>query len=214
MKIGLGLGLVAAVGGALWLSGCATMSEEQCLAGDWGGKGYQDGVNGYGEERLQSHAQACAKVGITPNASAYYSAREQGLRRYCTWENGFRVGRAGSSYGGVCSPAEEREFLPAYQDGRTINAAENALSNAESNLRSAEARIRDRADKLDAKERELRQEGLSREERERIRDRIREVREELRDAYRDAERAEYDLRIVERESRAVIRSVGSRYGIW
>ena len=207
-------GMVAALGGVLWLSGCASMSQEQCLVGDWGGKGYQDGLNGQRESRLEDHAKACAKVGVTPNVPAYFSAREEGLRTYCTWENGFRAGRSGSTYYGVCTPAQEREFLPAYQDGRIIHEAESALSNAESALRYAEARIRDRADKLDAKERELRQEGLSREERDRIRDRIREVREELGDARRDARRAEDELRIVERETRSVIRAVGGRYGIW
>lgn len=208
------LAVLALGAGAVLLSGCATMSEDQCMAGDWGGKGYQDGLNGRQEERLQDHASACGKYGVTPNPQAYYSAREQGLRTYCRWENGFRVGRQGNSYYGVCSPAEERRFLPAYQDGVALHSAESALSNAESSLRSAEARIRDRQDKLDAKERELRQDGLSREERERIRERIREVRGELRDAHRNAERASYDLRQVEYETRPVIRSIMSQYSGW
>jgi len=206
---------VAMLGGAAaLLSGCATMSEDQCLAGDWGGKGYQDGLNGYQGSRLEDHAKACSKVGVTPNPDAYFSARDQGLRTYCRWENGFKVGRNGSSYGGVCTPEEERDFIPAYEDGRIVHAAESALSNAESNVRSAAARIRDRENKLDAKERELRQEGLSHEERERIRQRIREVRGELRDAHRDLRFAEDELRDVSFEARSIIRSVGGRYGVW
>lgn len=207
--------MIAVVGGAAaLLNGCATMSEDQCMAGDWGGKGYQDGVNGRQEERLEDHAKACGKYGITPNPQAYFSAREQGLRTYCRWENGFRVGRSGRSYYGVCTPAEERNFLAAYQDGVQVHAAESALSNAESNVRMAASRIRDRENKLEAKERELRQDGLSREERERIRERIREVRGELRDAHVSFREAEYALRSIEYEARMVIRTVGSRYGVW
>ena len=204
---------VAATGVAL-LAGCTTMSKDQCLAGAWGEKGYQDGLSGYRPSRLDDHAQACAKFGVEANPSAYLSAREDGLRTYCTWENGFRQGRQGNSYGGVCAPAEEREFLPAYEDGRRIYVVEQAVSSAESALNSAVSRIENREDKLDAKQRELRQEGLSDEERDRIRDRIREVRDEIRDARRDARRAEEDLRYAEIEARAVIGAIGGRYGVW
>ena len=203
-----------AVTGVALLAGCTTMSKDQCLAGAWGEKGYQDGVSGYRTSRLDDHAQACAKFGVAANPSAYLSAREDGLRTYCTWENGFRQGRQGNSYGGVCAPAEEREFLPAYEDGRRIYAVEQAVSAAESALNSAISRIDDREDKLDAKQRELRQEGLSDEQRDRIRDRIREVRDEIRDARRDARRAEDELRYAEIEARAVIGAIGGRYGVW
>lgn len=204
---------VAAIGVVLLVS-CTTMTREQCLAGAWGEKGYQDGLSGYRPSRLDDHAQACAKYGATPNPSAYLSAREDGLRTYCTWENGFREGRQGASYGGVCSPAEERDFLPAYEDGRRIHGVEQAVSSAESALNSAINRIDDREDKLDAKERELRQDGLTDEERDRIRDRIREVRGEIRDARRDARQAEEELRYAEVEARAVIGAIGGRYGVW
>ncbi len=206
---------IAVVSGAVALLGsCATMSEDQCLAGDWGGKGYQDGLNGRAPERLDDHAKACAKFGVTPNPTAYYLARDQGLRTYCRWENGFRVGRAGSTYNGVCTPAEESDFLPAYEDGVRVYQAERVLSDAESNVRSAAALIRDRENKLEAKQRELRQEGLSQEERERIRDRIREVRGELREAHRALRVAEDEYRAVEYEARMIIRSVGGRYSVW
>ncbi len=200
--------------GVVVLAGCTTMTKEQCLAGAWGEKGYQDGLSGYRPSRLDDHAQACAKYGAAPNPSAYLSAREDGLRTYCTWESGFRQGRQGNSYGGVCSPAEERDFLPAYEDGRRIYVVEQAVSSAESALNSAISRIESREDKLEAKQRELRQEGLTDEQRERIRDRIREVRGELQDARRDARRAEEELRYAEIEARAVIGAIGGRYGVW
>lgn len=204
---------VAATGVAL-LAGCTTMTKDQCLAGAWGEKGYQDGVSGYQPSRLGDHAQACAKFGVEANPSAYLAAREDGLRTYCTWENGFRQGRQGNSYGDVCSPAEEASFLPAYEDGRRIHAVEQAVSSAESALNSAISRIDDREDKLEAKQRELRQEGLTDEQRQRIRDRIREVRDEIRDARRDARRAEEDLRHAEIEARLVLSAIGGRYGVW
>lgn len=212
MKFVIAAAVVAT--GVVVLAGCTTMTKDQCLAGAWGEKGYQDGLAGYRPSRLDDHVQACAKYGAPPNPSAYLSAREDGLRTYCTWESGFRQGRQGNSYGGVCSPAEERDFLPAYEDGRRIYVAEQAVSSAESALNSAVSRIESREDKLEAKQRELRQEGLTDEERERIRDRIREVRGELQDARRDARRAEEELRYARIEARAVIGAIGGRYGVW
>ena len=37
---------VVAVSGVILLSGCATMNEDQCLVGDWGGQGWRDGAAG------------------------------------------------------------------------------------------------------------------------------------------------------------------------
>ncbi|NBB64087.1 DUF2799 domain-containing protein [Pseudomonas sp. ODNR1LW] len=197
-----GCGFVAAA----LLSSCSTMSKDECLAGAWGEKGYADGAAGYPVSRLDDHAKACEKYQVSPNPTAYQSAREDGLRTYCTFQRGWTEGRAGNTYYGVCRSEEEAEFLPAYNDGRHLHEAEAAVENAESALNSAEARIEDREDKLDAKQRELRQDGLTDEERDRIRDRIDEVRGEIRDARRNAreasdvlDRARWDLDRVRRE---------------
>lgn len=186
------------------LSGsCTTMSKDECLAGAWGEKGYADGAAGYPMTRLDDHAKACAKFQVAPNPAAYESAREDGLRTYCTLRRGWEEGRSGNSYYGVCRPEEEAAFLHAYQDGRRLHDVEEAVSSAESALNGAEARIADREDKLEAKERELRGEGLTDEQKERVRDRINEVRGEIRQARRSAreardalDQAEWDLRRV------------------
>ncbi|RZJ86301.1 MAG: DUF2799 domain-containing protein, partial [Brevundimonas sp.] len=86
-------GLVAGGLTALSLLGsCATMSEDQCLAGAWGQVGYADGAAGYAMSRLNEHAEACAKYGIAPEEAIYRSARADGLRVYCTPESGFSAG--------------------------------------------------------------------------------------------------------------------------
>lgn len=191
---------------AALLGSCTTMSKDECLAGAWGEKGYVDGAAGYPTTRLDDHAKACAKYQVAPNSAAYDSARDDGLRTYCTFERGWDEGRAGNSYYGVCRPEAEQAFLPAYQDGLRLHEVEAAFGTAESALNSAEARIENREDKLEAKQNELRGEGLTDEEREKVRDRIQEVRGEIRDARRNArdardalDRAEWDLRRVRRE---------------
>lgn len=207
--------LIAAgvVAGATLLGSCATMSEDECLAGAWGEKGYSDGVAGYPMSRLDDHAKACAKFQVAANPVAYSSAREAGLRTYCTFDRGWAEGRLGNTYHGVCRPEEEAAFMPAYQDGLRLHAVEEAVETATSTLDSALARIRDREDKLDAKQRELRGEGLTDEQRQQIRDRIQEVRGEIRDARRDADAANAALEQAEWDVRRVRRELSDRYPV-
>jgi hypothetical protein len=80
------------------LAGCATMSKEACLQGDWAGVGFKDGEAGRPQSRLDEHAKACAKSGVVPDAAPYFQAREQGLKLYCTQDRGFGEGRNGNAY--------------------------------------------------------------------------------------------------------------------
>jgi hypothetical protein len=200
------------VGAATLVGSCATMSEDECLAGAWGQKGHADGVAGYPMTRLNDHVEACAKFQVTPDPVAYSSAREDGLRTYCTSSRGWSEGLAGNTYYGVCRPEEERAFLPAFEDGQRLHAVEAAVSSAESALSSAEARIRDRQEKLDAKQRELR-EAATDEDKQRVRDRIQEVRGEIRDAQRAARDASDALDEARREEGRVRYLLRGRYPV-
>ena len=203
----------AAAAGAMWLSGCATMSEDQCRAGDWGGQGYRDGSQGLPMSRLEDHAKACGKHGVAPEETPYRSAREDGLRTYCRFERGFEEGRRGNDYHGVCRPEEEAGFLPAYHDGQRLHTAESALESAASELDSAVAWIDAREGKLEAKQRELREDGKTDDEKALIRRRIEEVRGELREARRRARDAERALEWAELEANRVRFELSGRYPV-
>jgi hypothetical protein len=198
-------------GAAVWLGSCATMSEEQCLAGDWTGQGFNDGAAGFAMSRLGEHAQACAKHGVVPDDAAYRAGWSEGVLRYCTVANGFRVGAEGGAYAGVCPSGVERDFLIAYEDGRAIHLAEQAVNEARSRIDSNAARLEELDDKLDAKQRELRAEGLTDEERETIRNRIREIRREREDTEREWRRAQRELDDAEDRARDVRWRMESRY---
>lgn len=204
----------AVIAGAAGLGSCATMSEDQCLAGAWGEVGYADGAAGYSASRLSEHAEACAKHGVVPDEAAYYSARNDGLRRYCTPAGGFLAGRTGRGYAGVCPADLERAFMPAFRDGEIVHAAEAELSSAQSALSSARSTIDDGQNKIEAKERELRQEGLTDDQKAQIRNRIREVRREVDEARRDERRAEEALRDAEWRARDVRYRFSDIYGAW
>jgi len=204
----------AAVGAGLALGSCATMSAEQCMAGDWSGQGYVDGQQGLTMSRLDDHAEACAKHGVTPDAGAYAAGRRQGLVSYCTPYKGFEVGRSGSAYAGVCPSELEADFVYAYRDGQVVHAAEQALSDARGRVDSLGARLEELDDKIVAKQAEARADGLTEEQRDQIRNRIQEIRRERADTERDWRRAQDEVDDAERDVRDVRWRFRDQYGSW
>jgi hypothetical protein len=113
----LTVGILAA---AAALTGCNSMSAQECLATDWRTVGYEDGVNGYAGDRIGRYRNACSEHGITPNLEQYQAGRDQGLREFCKPANGFRVGSHGGGYNGVCPADLDEPFVNAYQTGRQL----------------------------------------------------------------------------------------------
>lgn len=145
------LGVVAALG----LSGCATMSADECLLSDWRTIGYEDGANGFSSNRLGERRKACAKHGVAPDFDEYRAGREAGLREFCQPSRGFNLGASGGRYNGVCSADQEPMFLDAYRNGQhlytlrsnvdasnyAINSRRAELERVEQELRNAEAAL-------------------------------------------------------------------------
>jgi hypothetical protein len=109
--------------GILALGGCASLSRNECAAGDWYGIGQRDGANGYPEERFADHAAACVKHGVTPDRAQWLDGRERGLERFCTARHAFDVGASNSSYAGVCAGPAEDDFLHGYRLGKALAEA-------------------------------------------------------------------------------------------
>lgn len=207
--------LAAAAGGVVMLLGsCATMSAEQCQAGDWSGQGFADGAAGLTMSRLNDHAEACAEHGITPDAAAYGAGREHGLVEYCRPDRGFREGRTGSAYAGVCPSYLEADFLPAYHDGQIVYQADQALVSARSLVDSHGARLEELDEKIVAKQAEARADGLTDQQRETIRNRIQEIRRERADTEREWRRAQDAIDDAERDVRDVRWRFQRQYGAW
>lgn len=135
----LPVALVALLG----LSGCATLSEGECRTADWQQLGRQDGAQGQPRARLFEHHRACAEYGIDPDAEAYYLGRERGLLDYCTPANGFRQGRRGVRYQGVCPALLEANFLERYRQGLALHEAEAVLAETAREIERAERRLYD-----------------------------------------------------------------------
>ncbi|WP_296819031.1 DUF2799 domain-containing protein [Brevundimonas sp.] len=190
---------IAIAASAALLNGCATLSEEQCLVGDWYGIGVSDGASGYAMSRIDDHTEACARHGVSPNMTAYAEGRARGLLSYCTPQVGFREGREGDGYAHVCPADLEPDFLAAYSDGRLVHAAITAVNAANSDLYRYQQQARDIETQIRNEEAALGAEGLTDEQRRVIRERIRRLRDDRDRALSFARDAEWQARDAQRE---------------
>lgn len=124
----------------LLLSGCASMSPEECATADWRALGYSDGANGNTLERAARRGRECAKHGFQMDHVAYNEGREQGLESYCTTVRAYSLGESGEKYNGVCVNHSESEFLAAYKSGFELYRFSAAVELAKKHLREAEQR--------------------------------------------------------------------------
>lgn len=129
---------------AVLLGGCAgraSVSANQCAAGDWETIGYRDGVNGQRSSRLLEHQDACMEYGVVPSREQYIAGWEQGAREYCAPNNGFHMGERGWSHNNIC-PAELRAgFLTAYREGKSLYDARVEVANLEWEIDQKTARL-------------------------------------------------------------------------
>lgn len=204
-----------AASAALLLTGsCATLSEDQCRTGDWGGIGYNDGSAGYTADRLGSHAKACAEYGIAPDQAAYMTGRARGLTVYCQPGKGFYVGRTGGSYAGVCPASLEGAFLDGYNDGRVVWDAQQRLNRAENDIREGQARWDEAERRLKEEEARLADPATPDSDKAAIRETLKRLRDDRRQADEDIRAARYRRDEAGREINQLRYTFSPTYGGW
>ncbi|MGJ8564885.1 MAG: DUF2799 domain-containing protein [Alphaproteobacteria bacterium] len=102
------------------LSGCATISEEDCAVGAWSEYGYEDGLKGRSSDRVTDYAKKCSEYGVKPDSRAYLDGYDRGVVKYCTYERGYERGENGDSYNQICSGPLAIDFAPGYDAGRAV----------------------------------------------------------------------------------------------
>jgi len=90
-----------------------------CPAGEWERAGYSDGIYGQERTRIDAYAGICAKADVTPDREAWTRGYEQGIARYCTERNAYRLGFHGHAWFNtrVCPVEDQRRLDDAYHQG-------------------------------------------------------------------------------------------------
>ena len=128
----------------LSLSGCATMNKEECLNANWFEIGREDGSEGKSLKHLSRHAEACSEHGVSPKRSDYKKGRMEGLKVFCTADNGLDRGLHNRSYKkGTCPKKLEKKFLAKYKMGKKIYTLKEDIDSLEKTITENETNAGD-----------------------------------------------------------------------
>lgn len=123
--------LIGSFLGTFFLTSCATLNEQQCKTGNWQEIGRQDGARGFSASRVTSHSKACQEHGILVNNSEYQRGYDVGVRDYCTYENGYQMGKSGVMGSQATCPSDlatafSSAISKGYAEYQTMVAAREA----------------------------------------------------------------------------------------
>ena len=135
------LRILCGVAGLVLLSSCATLSEEECLTGNWREIGQRDGQAGRTADFLANHAKACEKAGVVPDRAAWERGRQAGLPAYCTVSRLYREGREGRGLSPVCPASQLPALEAANAKGKRYRAITNEISEIRRDISDIESEI-------------------------------------------------------------------------
>lgn len=134
------------------LSACATISQDECVAGNWSDLGYRDGNKGVARDRIADYVSKCGEYGQDVDRQSYLSSYETGLSHYCVYDKGYALGEKGNHYNAVCSGELASDFRAGFDDGfaayelrQRYDGYNNKINNLEDEVDDVADRLRDPA---------------------------------------------------------------------
>ena len=83
-----------------------------------------DATTGSSEDAVERHLESCDMESLAFDQSEYAAGYREGITKYCSRSNGFRVGLIGDEYQDVCPEELEGAFLVGYVVGRDLLEAD------------------------------------------------------------------------------------------
>ena len=182
---------------ALLLQGCATLSEDECLAADWWIIGHKDGSEGEPFAVLAEHHEACAEYGVKPDRTAYAEGRQSGLQTYCSRFNGCRIGRNDDHYHRVCTGSLAESFETGLRRGKQVRGIEMEIWGIKLERKKLRKNIGELEKDLEAQHARFESDESAPEDREDAWARIGEINHELEKlslGYADSSRKQADIK--------------------
>lgn len=171
---------------SIGLTGCASISEDQCRLGDWYQLGLQDGQQGK-KNQAANYSGDCAEYKVSVDTAKYNQGRDEGLKTFCTYDNGAYIGQQNQSYDNVCPSALADEFMAGYRPYKTLAKAKAELYEKERVLSNYQASYESAAKDSDEKKS--------------LKSQVKSAKNQVNRAKTDVNRYEYELALhkVERE---------------
>jgi len=195
---------------AFALQGCASISRNECVTADWYAIGYESGIRGEREAQIAEHRKACAEHGVTPDLARFMAGRDAGLERFCVPINGYRLGRAGTGYAGVCPSRIEGEFLRAHGAGREIHDVQQNVNRLNRRVDTKQAELKSLNEDIADKRVELIRVGTTPPRRALLLSQMLELQEKVKSVENDI----YDTRVDRDRGRAQLARLQRRDPAW
>lgn len=126
--------------------GCASRPLVSCSSLDWFELGRRDGSSGLTPAAFQEHAHNCSGEISQKAKVSYNHGRNTGLVSYCSTDNGWSVGRSGSTYHRVCPQNFEGSFLKGFKKGQRVFYIEKEIETITQQLQVERLDFRQRYD--------------------------------------------------------------------
>lgn len=84
---------------------------------NWANRGYADGKKGSPANQFTKYRAQCAEHKITIDTDQYVRGHQEGLKLFCTYENGMQQGEDGERNELVCPESLALEFNRGHQAG-------------------------------------------------------------------------------------------------
>ena len=156
--------LACALSAALLLSGCAqrpTLTENQCVAGDWETVGYRDGASGRDSTTLLAHQESCGEFNIKPDRQQYMAGWTAGQTTYCQPAQMLEVGERGQAFPAICRTQQAHDLVQAHRHGQSIYHGQQSLKEARGAVDKLYHRLAEIDKEIDAATRAQLDEGIS-----------------------------------------------------
>mgnify|MGYP000462593198 FL=1 len=122
------------------VSACTAISEEECRLGDWYQVGLQDGQAGK-KNYAATYNKDCSEYKVKVDRTLYNEGRAEGLKSFCTYENGVVQGSSLNGYSRVCPASLSKAFLDGYTPHYNLAKAKRAVGDAESKLADIKSQL-------------------------------------------------------------------------
>jgi len=76
---------------------------------------------------------------VQPDGERYAAGRNEGLKSFCTYDRGYRLGAAGNAYYGVCPEPAASDFVAGYRRGKEIHDLGKRLNEVNADIKQTKA---------------------------------------------------------------------------
>lgn len=121
-----------------------SLSKKDCATADWYDRGFKDGRVGQFVSQLTKYKQQCGAHNIEVDIHFYKMGYNDGLKQFCTFDNGHKEGLAGRVDLDVCPASSRGEYYRGYWAGKNRAHNYQAQKNMEATaqLEADRARLR------------------------------------------------------------------------